>query len=267
MEHPSHWKELEMELLARGLPEAYIERLLGELSDHVEELCQERNPIMREESSPGTGRDALRRAGNEHASEIDDRLGTLLQIADATAVEFRRRTLVGRHPVLSFLLGPPVLLVLGWMAMAYMGIFLGDIGPRAVKALPISQEALLTPAMLVCYVYMPILSLVPPLLTVWGLTCLARRAGVSWRWPVGACLLVALLAGAFVARVDVLPDPGRSTVQLGLGLPMRGLQPLQALVVLLIGSLALRRHFPLRTGLHEAAIVGGTSGEVRRWAA
>ena len=47
---------------------------------------------------------------------------------------------------------------------------------------------------------------------------LASRSGLSWRWSLAACLLVALLAGAYTSQMQLPIEPGQGRLMIGLGI-------------------------------------------------
>jgi hypothetical protein len=76
----------------------------------------------------------------------------------------------------------------------------------------------------------------PALLAAW-LCRQAFRNGLSWRWALAGCLIVALLAGMFQSELGLPPAPGQGRLQFGLGFalfpPIK--QVLQFLLPLTIG--------------------------------
>src|SRR3954471_8394018 len=100
-------EELERELRRQRLPAAYIARLLSELDDHYEDLVEERSTSM------GAARKL--QTGQEH---WDERLGNPTQLALFAAEQYRARSFWGRHPVVTFVLGPLPMLVVSWIITA-----------------------------------------------------------------------------------------------------------------------------------------------------
>ena len=97
--HPSR-DELRSELRRQKLPQAYIERLLAELDDHYEDLLEERSTSM----------GAARKLQLEQ-DDLSVRLGEPAQLALFAAEKYHARSFWGRHPVVTFLIGPLPLLV------------------------------------------------------------------------------------------------------------------------------------------------------------
>ena len=95
--HPSR-DELRGELRRQRLPQAYIERLLAELDDHYEDLLEERSTSM----------GAARKLQPESISQenVHTRLGEPAQLALFAAEQYHARSFWGRHPWVTYLLGP-----------------------------------------------------------------------------------------------------------------------------------------------------------------
>ncbi len=191
-------------LVHQGLPQGYVRRVVGELRDHHQELL----------GSQAAG----------HAADADDepaiiRLGNPNKLAGVIAGQFRRQHFSGRHPVLSFLAAPLLLMILGWSLLplslvgcgwvceSVLGIRLGQwVAQRQTHAqaiLNVWQNVVLigTPAaaaVLVCY---------------W-----ARRSAVSRSWLIAACTVTAILAFAMQVEIVLPTAPGNGRLAMGLGL-------------------------------------------------
>src|SRR5437762_6720774 len=84
------WHErLRDDLRRQRLPPSYIDRLVEELSDHIADSQTEDTSM--------------------EAQQALDCLGTTEQLAAAAGREFRRRSFAGRHPWLTFVIGPVAL--------------------------------------------------------------------------------------------------------------------------------------------------------------
>jgi len=59
---------------------------------------------------------------------------------------------------------------------------------------------------------------VPPAIVALVFWRLASRAGLSWRWSLGACAIVALLACMYTSQMDLPVETGRGRLSIGLGL-------------------------------------------------
>src|SRR4029079_19620309 len=101
---PPSLDALRAELERRGLPPAYIDRLLGELDDHFNDLLEERSSSM----------SAARKLDFE-ADDMQRQLGEPTQLAVFAAEQFRARSFWGRDPFATFVLGPLPLLLGCWI--------------------------------------------------------------------------------------------------------------------------------------------------------
>src|SRR5215813_8916406 len=99
--HPSR-DELRSELERQKLPRAYIERLLSELDDHFEDLLEERSTSM------GAARKLQTKQSTQ--DDLQQRLGEPAQLALFAGERYHGRSFWGRHPVVTFLIGPLPLL-------------------------------------------------------------------------------------------------------------------------------------------------------------
>src|SRR6476660_546432 len=100
--HPSR-DELRSELRRQRLPQAYVERLLAELDDHYEDLLEERSTSM------GAARKLQPEPGQ--SDDLQQRLGEPAQLALFAGEQYHARSFWGRHPWVTYLLGPLPLLV------------------------------------------------------------------------------------------------------------------------------------------------------------
>src|SRR3954469_14366374 len=205
--HPSR-DELERELRRQRLPSAYIARLLAELDDHYEDLLEERSTSM------GAAR-KLQVPQNEQ-DDLSVRLGEPAQLALFAAEKYHGRSFWGRHPVVTFLVGPLPLLVAIWLATVFgltgLGIGLNYVIEKWLK-IPADQwdypNHLVAQAVVMAIVAW-IVVVVPPL-SVAGLMCrTARRNAVSWLWPIVACGLVAAVAATIAVgyRIGLAHNEG-----------------------------------------------------------
>jgi hypothetical protein len=200
--------ELRRQLEQRGLPPAYIERLVGELDDHYTDLLEERSSSM----------GAARKLDFE-ADALQERLGEPTQLAIFAAEQYRARSFWGRHPAVTFLLGPLPLLVACWIAtmMGITGIGMGLnvceqwFGMVKNTTDPLSHPFLV--ALIIAVIGWCAIAFPP--LTVAALLCrVARRNAVRWRWPIAACAILALVA-AFITvsyRFPIPPNNGQFIV-------------------------------------------------------
>ena len=106
--HPSR-DELRSELRRQKLPRAYITRLLAELDDHYEDLLEERSTSM------GAARKL--QTGSTLQENLHARLGEPAELALFAAEQYHARSFWGRHPVVTFVIGPLPLLVAFFIAI------------------------------------------------------------------------------------------------------------------------------------------------------
>jgi len=57
----------------------------------------------------------------------------------------------------------------------------------------------------------------PPAIVALIFWRLASRSGLSWRWSLAACTLVALLAGAFTSQMQLPLESGQGSFSVGFG--------------------------------------------------
>ncbi len=219
--------ELRRRLVAGGLPPGYVRRLAGELEDHLEDLFSE-EPTMSKEA-------------------LEARIGDTEAVAEAAVAEYHHRTFFGRHPVWTFLVAPLPTLLLGWAAFMLLCLALFKLAPMVLGAgFDVDGKPLAEwPAAMVtlAWVLYESARFVPPAIVALLFWRLASRGGLGWRWSLAACLLVALLAGAYTSQIVMPVEPGQGKLMVGLGVSMfpSGLQLLQLAVPALIGLLSAWR--------------------------
>ncbi len=227
------WLDDVRERLAKhALPPTYIQRFLGELTDHLEDLKEEN---MSTEAT------------------VLSRLGEPEQIAETAVTAYRRRSFLGRHPTAAFFVfgvTPFVslflvlaLMVLGTRAVVTIGERLGAISdvPRLTPPGPIELAA-------TGYLFSLLFVLIPAIFTTVAYCKLAKWLGVARTWMVASCAVVAAMSipcwGA--TAIDMAGHPG---VLCALWIPgLHGWIPpsvirplLQLLVPLAIGWWFMRR--------------------------
>lgn len=200
---------LHARLRRRGLPAEYVGRLVRELEDHLEDLSKEKDFSMEKEEA--MSKEALQ-----------ERIGDTEELAEAAVSEYRKRTVFGRHPVLTFVVGPVPLMVVGWVLFLvvafalFKGLHLVLGSSFDVEGQPVSQW----PPLMVWLAgaLHGAGRFVPPAIVALVFWRLASRAGLSWRWSLGACAIVALLAGMYTSQMDLPVESGRGRLMIGLGL-------------------------------------------------
>lgn len=164
-------------LAKRGLPPNYVQRLAGELSDHIEDFKEE----------------------NMSTEAVAySRLGKPEQVVDAAVAAYRRRSFLGRHPTAAFLVFgvSPVLTMLAlffftvfgaWAIVSTLNFVGVNVNFRPSQVGPFK-------ATLLCWVE-SLLAVVIPSIIASILYCkLARRLGISRKWMVAPCAVLAAIA-------------------------------------------------------------------------
>jgi hypothetical protein len=211
MENQLSHDELRRELARRGLPNAYIERLVAELDDHFTDLLEERSTSM----------GAARKLQVEQEN-LDQRLGEPAQLALFAAEQYHARSFWDRHPLVTYLLGPlPLLLVcfvaygLAFWAGTWVISFVVAWVPgwsEATFANPADHiwlQAVLL-ALLCWYV-----TVFPPLTAAWLLCRTYRRNRLDLRWPIVGCALLAAVCGMFTTSYNIATEPNTGQFMLG----------------------------------------------------
>jgi hypothetical protein len=247
------WRNRLIEALQRqALPRAYVQRLVEELSDHAADLSLA--DLSLEEQSM------------EAQLDLDARLGSPGQLAAVATREFQRRTFAGRHPVLTFLAGPFVAVIVTLVAtlllLACSLLLLDVVLGLALGSSLRENELTNTPPSAFEIGLMQsgnlVMRFVPFALSAWFFAALGRRCARPV-WGVVACGIVAVLAFSFLSVIDP-PGPnnnlgawmmGFSWGTIGLG------QVLQASVPLVLLGWVL---WPLinRERMQPASLVRGS---------
>jgi hypothetical protein len=203
--------ELQSELKRRGLPATYIARLLDELDDHFADLLEERSSPM----------GAARKLQTE-PEDLQQRLGEPTQLAVFAAEQFHARSFWGRHPWLTYLIGPLPLLAVCWIAFA-IGFWLLCLGISVVGnyVLGWTDQTFANPGdyiwlqatmiALMCW-YVIVL---PPLTAAWLLCRTYRRNALNRRWPIAGCALLAIVCGLFTTSYKIATEPGQGLFMIG----------------------------------------------------
>jgi hypothetical protein len=179
------------ELARRRLPPEYCRRLLVELSDHLQTYKEDRSM------------DAI-----DHGS-VSRRLGEPAAIAEAARVEFRKARFALRHPLVTFIFGPIVCLLL-FNAAELLGIwaFLESMAWAVGSNWDDGRFAWFDPV-LPAAVYL--LAIVPIAAASAWICWLALRSDCARRWPAVACLILATLSAFYFSEV-VMPGGSRGAL-------------------------------------------------------
>ncbi len=231
--HARPWLEqVQRELHERKLPPLYVERFLSELSDHIFDSMED--PMSTD-------------ARDLH--KLAHHLGTPSEIAATAAKEYRRAHFCRRHPVLMFVALPVVVLPLAWAASMVVIIALAKafgletggagIGGSVYQWAEVNAQVVML-AMLVI-----------PVALVAALFCrMAIKAGVSWKWMLTTCSILAVIGGAAAANLIMPGEVTRGTFSFGFGFSLHPsyAQLFQLAVPLAIGGWAIWRQLSQRPG-------------------
>jgi hypothetical protein len=194
---PQRWlNELQLELQKRRLPRRYVMRLLRELSDHVTD-----------EWENSMGKD------DQQIPETLERLGSLREVAESAEQQYRSRKFAARHPVWTFGVCPPLLLlvvVIGiYMGSALLVESLLDLTPLAKyqssKWVPVVAQGYIMGCIVLASVVVAV-----------AFAMLAKRSALTRRWPMTAAIVIALLCGG--VWTDVTPKTPEQMGRITIGL-------------------------------------------------
>jgi predicted anti-sigma-YlaC factor YlaD len=219
-------EDLRRELRRRRLPRHYIERFVGELSDHFQDFTEEVSMSM----------DAT----------ACSRFGSPEHVADAAASEYRRRSVFNRRPLLAFsmfVLLPIPLFILCGAALLWGGITLGELAgltPETEGVHPVmTWHIILGHAVVLAIILGPAAALAT--MYSW----LARRTIRVARWTIASCLILAIGVAMVHYSLVFSPEPGKSQLMVGINVgnefSMSTAQCVQFIVPLAIGVLFLVR--------------------------
>ncbi|MBL9123152.1 MAG: hypothetical protein JNG90_05930, partial [Planctomycetaceae bacterium] len=211
---PLPLERLRRELLRRGLPPSYVERVVGEWADHYEDLSSAH--FSKEADMPAT--------------KVIESFGSETELAEAAVLQFRARTFAGRHPVWTFIVAPVPLLILCWVAYySSMALVLSTARDSLFDRTSPAAHALVQ----LCF---ETSLLLPPVAAALVLARMARRSGRRARWLLAACALVALIAGCHRANLALPIGGGDGSLMVGFGIGSRQIVWQQAAFPLLIGG-------------------------------
>ena len=162
----------------QGLPPQYLERLFEELSDHFQDIQEEK-----------------KRMDAEQVCTPDARMGEPAELARFVGSEYRKRCFSQKHPVVMFAV-MPVLLLLGiWSALGLLAYGIDSMfAEPADFAEPAESVALSLTEQLICYgvVWLPVA------LTTVIFCRAAQRRRVGWRWSMLTAATLAIFPGMTV---------------------------------------------------------------------
>ncbi len=220
------------EFARRKLSPKYAERMISELTDHFHDFMEDQ-----------MSKDA-RDSKELDRESLERELGSPADIGAAAAEQYRRQRFAGRHPLFVFAVLPIVSLpILSLALMLAIGGLLYTLIPDSVPDAG-AEPAWASPLIRTAICAMVILPAIG--LAAW-LCRAARRAALDWKWPLIACLLLALTSGSVFSntRAKTADKPG--LIILGVGTPSVttiGFQALQLLAPLAVCAWAILRKRP-----------------------
>ncbi len=178
-------------LAQSNLPPTYIRRFVEELSDHVQDLTEE---TMSMEAN------ALSQMGNPE------------EIAEAAIDFYRRRSILGRHPTVAFLvfgLSPIVTFIVLFAVTVLATAAMIEVAHELGFSIDDWWNRLGTPGVTVwCYAMSWLTSVVPGIVVSILFCRLAKRLRMGRRWLFVSCVATGLMTAA-PCFWPVLPDvPG-----------------------------------------------------------
>ncbi|MEX2318062.1 MAG: hypothetical protein WD669_12970 [Pirellulales bacterium] len=220
-------KQLRAELAKRRLPPAYVERFVGELSDHLSESLEDRMSMD---------------AQDLHG--VFERLGAPGQVASAAAQEYRKARFSRRHPVLMFVVLPILALPVLWFG--YVVCMLIAAKMLGLETGKVDTNSLLWQWADACTPFVVLGLLLVPVSVAAAFFCrLANKAGLSWKWTIAACALLAVFGGLAMSDFALPTEYSRGEFKIGYRLASHptASQALQFLLPLSIGGWAVWRKF------------------------
>jgi hypothetical protein len=173
------WLEQLRELVNRQrLPPQYVERLVEELSDHFQDIQEEK-----------------KRMDAEQVCTADARMGEPSELAQFVGSEYRKLCFSQKHPVVMFAV-MPVLLLLGiWFALGLLLVGIGSMFEERVELVAdrFAEAGSLTKELICCGVIW-----LPLTLTTLIFCRAAQRRGFSWRWSMLSAATLAIFPGMTV---------------------------------------------------------------------
>ena len=200
-EAAASWQEQLRQELHRSVPSAWRERLLEELTDHLSDLKEE--------------------AGMETFAH-EARLGSPQEIAAAAAAEYRQLGFFARRPLLTYLVGPLVVVPVTAFAVVFLGCFVFGMALEALFWLmgvepPLESSAVVANAQVQFlafgFRFLPFAPL------AWFFCRLAHRHGRGWTSAMLACGVIAVYALLFTVTLTAETAEQQGMLMIGLSLP------------------------------------------------
>ena len=177
MQTPESHNAIVSDLIRRGLPAEYAERVTHEFIDHQRDLAEELQATGLSES--------------QAAAESAKRLGTARTLVTKTVREYQRRYWCGRWPLLTFLFAPIPLLLVICTAIGAALFSIGSVLEKCgVSGTHEFDGNISIGERLLELTTLSVLFFIAPAIAMYLLARLARRAALTWKWLiVSACVL------------------------------------------------------------------------------
>jgi hypothetical protein len=192
-------EQLLAELQRHGLPRNYIQRLLDELDDHLADLQDERNSDMNTARKPDLNQTDSKASESSSPDivNLQDRLGDPTQLAAFAAKQYHNRSFFGRHPILTFLVMPLPLILLGMWVVVLAIFLLGHALDAFFPAAWQGTDAYDSPfaEYIGGALFFWLLLILPTLGTGLFLCRISRRNHLKWKWAILMCVVVSLFCG------------------------------------------------------------------------
>jgi hypothetical protein len=226
--------QLRGELARRGLPRAYIERLVSELVDHYTDLLEERSTSM------GAARKLQPAADAGISHDAERRLGEPTQLAIFAAEQYHARSFWGRHPWLTYLVMPLPLLIVSAVAFSSALVGVGYLlNYICVGIIGMEEPGNPGDYLLLQGIVMGLtgwyMLVVPPLVSGLALCRVYRRNALDWRWPVLGCAILALACSFLTISYRIALEPGNGMFTIG----VYGSTSMQWMLTILLPKFAL----------------------------
>jgi hypothetical protein len=176
---------LHSQLVRRGLPADYAEHAAAELADHHRDLIDELTATGLSESQAST--------------EASHRLGDSRTLVKNTVRAYQRRHFCGRWPLVAFILGPLLMLLVIWVATGLILYGIGSFSERFGSSSTQEFESVPFWHWVMIVLAVAWFLFAAPAMVVFKLARMSNRAAVSWKLvAVSACLI-----GVAVGYIDL----------------------------------------------------------------
>ena len=156
--------------------------------------------------------------------DAEQRLGEPAHLAIFAAEQYHARSFFGRHPVLTFLVGPLPLL---WLGLVIVGILFFGTGvvmegidwvwsvifDWPLSSIPEENHPYVQGVALAVMCWIALV--LPPLFAGSVLCRVAARNGLHWKWPVLGCGLLAVVSGFSWASYRIKTIDSAGTFMIG----------------------------------------------------